>query len=109
MGSDETLGRVDVSASMAHRTGSPPMLERTSTISHGSTPQEVIGDIKELLAILKRGWRMVALSIVICLSLAVIYLAGAKRMYRATARLLVLQQGGRPLNMASNDTSRLME
>src|SRR5262249_40490754 len=70
---------------------------------------EVLADLKELLLILRRGWRLIALGCLICLALAVIYPAGAKRVYRATARLLVLQQGGRPLNTANNDPSRLLE
>jgi len=85
------------------------MLERNSPASGDTTPQEVLADLKELLVILRRGWRLIALTTLICLVLAVIYLAGAKRTYRATARLLVLQDGGRPLKMAGNDPNRLME
>src|SRR4051794_36169694 len=85
------------------------MLDRITTAPNGSTPQEVLGDLKELLEILRRGWRLIAPCVLITLSLAVVYLVGAKRVYRATARLLVLQQGGRPLNVANNDTNRLME
>jgi capsular exopolysaccharide synthesis family protein len=85
------------------------MSERISAASGGSTPQEVLADLKELCGTLRRGWRVTALCVLVCLSLAAIYLAGARRMYRATARLLVLQQGGRPLNMANNDPHHVME
>src|SRR4051794_15641466 len=85
------------------------MRDRIAAESERSSPREVMADLKELGELLRRGWRLIALCMVICLSLAVIYLAGAKRVYRATARLLVLQQGGRPLNMANNDPNRLME
>ena len=43
---------------------------------------------------------------IVCLTLAAIYLAQAKRMYQATTRLLILQQGGRPLQVSSNDTTQ---
>jgi capsular exopolysaccharide synthesis family protein len=85
------------------------MRDRIAAVSEHSSPQEVLADLKELGEVLRRGWRLIAVCVLICLSLAVIYLAGAQRIYRATGRLLVLQQGGRPLNMASNDTNRLME
>jgi uncharacterized protein involved in exopolysaccharide biosynthesis len=52
---------------------------------------------------------VIGISILICLTVAVIYLAVTKRVYQAEARLLVLQQGGRPLNVANTDPSRLME
>jgi capsular exopolysaccharide synthesis family protein len=81
----------------------------TTTTTTDITPQEIIADLKELLLVLRRGWRLIALCCVMCLALAVVYLAGANRVYRATARLLVLQNGGRPLNMANNDPNRLLE
>src|SRR5689334_8418256 len=85
------------------------MLETIRTPPEGLTPQEIIRDFKALAEVLARGWRLIALCVVLCLSLALIYLAGASRIYRATARLLVLQHAGRPLNMANNDPNRLME
>src|SRR5262249_27829800 len=101
----------------ARLTGVPPccaprtdfMREALSPATKDATPQEIIADVKEFALILRRGWRLIALCCVICLALAVVYLAAAKRVYRATARLLVLQHGGRPLNMANNDPNRLME
>ena len=62
-----------------------------------------------MLAALKRGWKLVLLSILICMTCMTLYLFQAKRVYQATCRLLVLQQGGRPLNVASNDPSRSVE
>ncbi len=62
-----------------------------------------------MLAVLKRGWKLVLLSILICMTCMTLYLFQAKRVYQATCRLLVLQQGGRPLNVASNDPSRSVE
>jgi capsular exopolysaccharide synthesis family protein len=52
---------------------------------------------------------MIGISILICLLAALTYLAVTRRLYEAYAQLLVLQQGGRPLNVANTDPSRLME
>ncbi|MGO9918575.1 MAG: Wzz/FepE/Etk N-terminal domain-containing protein, partial [Isosphaeraceae bacterium] len=65
--------------------------------------------MRRLIGVLRQGWRLIAISAVVCLTLAGLYVAAAKRVYQATTRLLVLQQGGRPLNMANSDPNRLME
>ncbi len=52
---------------------------------------------------------LIAISAVVCLTIAGLYVAVAKRSYQATTRLLVLQQGGRPLNVANSDPNRIME
>ena len=63
-----------------------------------SPPTEVRGQLAEdlfsYLAILRRGWVYVAVSMAICLTLAVIVASRIATTYQATARLLVLQQGG---------------
>src|SRR3954452_22674331 len=79
-----------------------------SAISDGRT-RESLGDLKEYAEAVRRGWRLIVACVAISLTIAVIYLATTKRVYQATARLLVLQQGGRPLNVANTDPSRLME
>ena len=66
-------------------------------------------DVWEMLAVLKRGWKLILLSVLVCMTCMTLYLVKAKRVYQATCRLLVLQQGGRPLNVASNDPSRSVE
>ena len=55
------------------------------------------------------GWRAIGISILVCLLAAITYLAVTQRVYQAEAQLLVLQQGGRPLNVANIDPSRLTE
>ena len=58
-----------------------------------------------------RGCRLIAVSVGITLALAVIYLARVKPVYLASARLLVLQHGGQPLNVtngASNNHDNLL-
>jgi polysaccharide biosynthesis transport protein len=66
-------------------------------------------DIWEVLAVLKRGWKLILVSVLVCMTCMTLYLVKAKRVYQATCRLLVLQQGGRPLNVANNDPSRSVE
>ena len=72
-------------------------------------PKELAVEMRRLIGVLRQGWRLIAISAVVCLTLAGLYVAAAKRVYQATTRLLVLQQGGRPLNMANSDPNRLME
>ena len=72
-------------------------------------PKELAVEMRRLIGVLRQGWRLIAISAVVCLTLAGLYVAAAKRSYQATTRLLVLQQGGRPLNMANSDPNRIME
>jgi succinoglycan biosynthesis transport protein ExoP len=80
----------------------------TATPRH-TTPHRLSGELSNLVDLLKRCWRLIGLSVAVCLTLALIYLASAERLYLATARLLVLQQGSRPLTVASGDSGRLVE
>ncbi|MBV8382366.1 MAG: polysaccharide biosynthesis tyrosine autokinase [Planctomycetaceae bacterium] len=61
-----------------------------------------VEDLQRLLGIARRGWRSIVICTMICLAVASILLARTKTTYRATARLLVLQQGGQPLNFTGN-------
>ncbi|HEX8201039.1 MAG TPA: Wzz/FepE/Etk N-terminal domain-containing protein, partial [Isosphaeraceae bacterium] len=81
----------------------------TATNSPSAAPSDLIVDLKEYLGIVRRGWRLIALSVLIGLTLAAVYLARTKRVYQATVRLLVLQQGGRPVSIAGNDPGRSLE
>jgi succinoglycan biosynthesis transport protein ExoP len=84
--------------------------ELTLPTTPRSGSPELLKDLRDLIETLRRGWRHVAVSVMVCLTLGTIYLAKTKRQYQATARLLVLQQGGRPLNVANNnDPSRLLD
>ena len=72
-------------------------------------PKELAVEIRRLIGVLRQGWRLIAISAVVCLAIAGLYVAVAKRVYQATTQLLVLQQGGRPLNVANSDPNRIME
>ncbi|WP_406693546.1 polysaccharide biosynthesis tyrosine autokinase [Singulisphaera sp. Ch08] len=74
-----------------------------------SSPTGMIVDPANLIAILWRGRRLIAASILGCLLLAGFYLLNTDRIYQATAKLLILQQGGRPLSVVSVDTGGLTE
>ena len=50
-----------------------------------------------------RGRRLIAVAVVACLAVAVVYLLGARPLYAATARLLILQRGGHPLSVSTED------
>jgi len=77
--------------------------------ARGSRELDLLGEIRQTIGVLRGGWRLIGISVLICLIISIIYLAGTKRIYQATVRLLVLQQGGRPLNVANTDPNRLME
>ena len=54
---------------------------------------DLLGEIKQTIGVLRRGWRLIGISALICLTVAIIYLARTKRIYQAEVRLLVLQRG----------------
>ncbi len=85
------------------------MAEHTLRSSSHENPPHFREDIREILTVLKGGWKLVLLSVLVCMTCMTLYLVSAKRIYQATCRLLVLQQGGRPLNVANNDPSRSVE
>jgi succinoglycan biosynthesis transport protein ExoP len=69
-----------------------------TTQSHS---RKLVEDLYDFLVSLIWRWRLIAVCVGTTLSMAVIYLANTKPVYRASARLLVLQHGGQPLNVAS--------
>lgn len=82
----------------------PALPAPEQNLQHG-----LIEDLYTLLGVVTRGWRYIAVSVLICLTLASIYLAKAKRIYQASTRILILQNGGRPINVVSNDQVRSLE
>ena len=50
------------------------------------------------IGILRRGWHYTAVSTLVCLTLAALYLFQLKPEFKGWARLLILHQGGRPLS-----------
>ena len=86
------------------------MQKLPSTVQTDS--RKLVEDLYEFLGTIVRGWRLIAVCVGITLALAVIYLARVKPVYLASARLLVLQHGGQPLNVAngaSNNTDTLFQ
>ena len=81
-------------------------------LAHGDTQaaasHELLADLLVYLMILKRRWRILAVTILVCLTFAILYLAQSTRYYEASSRVLILQQGGRPLNVGSNNPVEMM-
>ena len=102
-----TRPKIKLSRGVSERTR--PMPEPAIQNQTHPAPKELAVEMRRLIGVLRQGWRLIAISAVVCLTLAGLYVAAAKRVYQATTRLLVLQQGGRPLNMANSDPNRLME
>jgi capsular exopolysaccharide synthesis family protein len=74
------------------------------TKSSTSTPATSIGrnlfeDLFRIGGVVRRRWRLIAVVNLVFLTLAILYLAETKTVYKATARLLVIQQGERPINV----------
>jgi polysaccharide biosynthesis transport protein len=62
-----------------------------------------IEDVLAILGIIRRGWRLIAIAATLCVTASAIYALRAKTVYNASARLLLLQQAGRPLSVAGGD------
>ena len=73
-------------------TQSTPLMSRSS-------PTDLTAFLKDKLGILIRGWWAIAASVGVFLLLAVGYLVFTKPLYEASARVLILERGARPLNV----------
>ena len=62
-----------------------------------------IEDALAILGMAQRSWRLIAVTVALCLTVSVIYVFRGKTVYNASARLLVLQQSGRSLGVAGGD------
>ena len=70
-------------------------MQQLSPLAHSNdNVRKHVEDLQRLLGIARRGWQLIVVCTLICLAVASIQLARTKTTYRATARLLVLQQGG---------------
>lgn len=68
----------------------------------------VFTDPAGVAAVLWRGRRLFAACVLGCLGLAGVYLIQARRLYQATAKILVLDKGGTPLSAAGAEAVRLV-
>lgn len=75
------------------------MHQLPSSAGPHSDTRKLVEDLRRFVGCVRRGWRIVAGSVAICLTLAGLHLARSRTEYRASARLLILQQG-QPLHMA---------
>jgi len=71
-------------------------------------PGQLAEDLYSVLGLLKRGWRYLAVCAVIGLTAAIIHTSKSKSSYLGSARLLVLQQGGRILPGSGGDPLQSM-
>jgi capsular exopolysaccharide synthesis family protein len=61
--------------------------------------RKLMEDFHHYKGIVFRGWRFIILCVLASLTAAVIYIAALKPTYKATSRLLVIQQSGRPVHV----------
>ena len=83
------------------------MAEGPAATASASGSHEFLAEVLALAGVLRRRWRIMAVTTLVCLTLAILYLAQARRYYQASSRVLILQQGGRPLNVGTNDAVQL--
>ena len=73
-------------------------MQQLDAPAHSSgVSRTLLDEIQFYLGIARRGWKLIAVGLVIGLAFASLYLAQAKTLYRASARILLIQQAGRPL------------
>lgn len=65
--------------------------------------RKVLEDVFNYLGIIRRGWRVIVLSVLVAATAGVLHPLQLKPVYRATARLLVIQHGSRPVQVAGGD------
>ncbi len=63
-------------------------------------------DVERFLRMLRRGWRLLAITVGVCVAVAVIYLLVATPLYMARAQLLIAHHQGHPLNVANPDPAQ---
>ncbi len=80
-------------------------MQQLEGIPHSTgVSRNLLDEIQLYLGIARRGWKLIAIGMVIGLAIASIQLARSKTLFRASARMLLIQQAGRPLN--GNDPFR---
>jgi capsular exopolysaccharide synthesis family protein len=80
-----------------------------ATRDRSGNDQSGLVNLRQVIGILWRGRRLIGISLLACATLAILNIALSKRMYRAQARILILQQGGKPLNVGNTEPIRLNE
>ena len=74
---------------------------------NGSVPpsdgRKLMEDFHHYKGIIFRGWRFIVVCEIASLTAALIYIVALKPTYKATSRLLVIQQHGRPVHFGNGD------
>lgn len=68
------------------------------THANHSMPAErsLVENVFTVLGILRRGWRFIVISVLVCATMGAIYVARVNPVYKGSARLLIIQEGGAP-------------
>jgi capsular exopolysaccharide synthesis family protein len=87
---------------MEHR----PSQQTPAANANGSAidARKLLEDFHHYKGIILRGWRFIILCLLATLTAAIIYIAASKPSYKASSRLLVIQQSGHPVHVGgAND------
>ena len=85
-------------------------MQRPSQLAIGTNAKDPQSDARKLMedfhhykGIIFRGWRFIVICVLASLTAAVIYIAAQKPTYKATSRLLVIQQSGHPVHVGGGN------
>src|SRR5215213_136640 len=84
----------------------PPESDHAGMPDYG---EEVQAGLRFAWEVVRDGWHYIGFAVLVFLTIAVLRLARSSPTYTASASLLVLQQGGRPMDLLSNSTNSALE
>jgi hypothetical protein len=67
--------------------------------------RKLLEDLQKYVGFVRRGWKQIIISVLVALTAGGIFLARSKTICKASARLVVIQQAGRPIHVPSNARS----
>src|SRR4051794_11165192 len=86
----------------------PP--EHGHALAHGNDQGPQIDEtVQFVLKCLREGWHYIAFAVLVSMTIAVLRLVQVRPHYTGSASLLVLQQGGRPVDLLSNNAGSTLE
>ena len=77
-------------------------MHRLEANPHPGEKRNLLDEIHFYMGIVRRGWKLIVLGVAVAMVLATIHLARSKTLYRASSRMLLIQQAGRPLDGAAS-------
>ncbi len=77
----------------------PQLTPQQSGPGGSADPRKLLEDIQRYLGVVTRGWRFLVVGLLVAATAAVLHISRSQTMYKASARLLVIQQGNHPVSV----------